>query len=241
MPGVDVRRATAEDLPFDDASFDAALAQLVVHFMTDPVAGLREMARVTRPGGVVAACVWDHAGDRGPLAPFWRAARALDPDVDDESRRAGTREGHLLELAAAAGLAEIVGAVLVVEVEHPIVRGLVGAVHARGRARRRLRRAASMPPTARRSGRPATRSSAMGRSRSPPAPGRSAAWSQGPPRAASRRRPGGGRRPRAAPADHAGRAGDARCHRRPDPRRAPRRRTGAAPRPAPRRPAAPSR
>ena len=114
-----MRRATAEDLPFEDASFDAALAQLVVHFMTDPVAGLREMARVTRPGGVVAASVWDHAGDGGPLAPFWRAARTLDPGVDDESRRAGTREGHLLELAAAAGLAGIVGAVLVVEVEHP--------------------------------------------------------------------------------------------------------------------------
>ena len=54
-PGVDVRRAAAEDLPFDDDTFDLALAQLVVHFMQDPVAGLREMARVTRPGGVVAA------------------------------------------------------------------------------------------------------------------------------------------------------------------------------------------
>jgi SAM-dependent methyltransferase len=119
LPGVDVRRATAEDLPFDDASFDAALAQLVVHFMTDPVAGLREMARVTRPGGAVAACVWDHGGDQGPLAAFWRAARALDPGVDDEARRAGTREGHLLELADAAGWSRIDGAVLVVAVEHP--------------------------------------------------------------------------------------------------------------------------
>lgn len=55
-----LRRATAEALPFDDAEFDAALAQLVEHFMADPVAGLREMARVTCVGGVVAACVWDH-------------------------------------------------------------------------------------------------------------------------------------------------------------------------------------
>ena len=47
--------------------------------MKDPVAGLREMARVTRPGGVVAACVWDHAGERSPIAVFWRAARELDP------------------------------------------------------------------------------------------------------------------------------------------------------------------
>ena len=62
-PGVDVRQAPAEALPYPDRAFDAALAQLVVHFMSDPVAGLREMARVTRPGGVVAACVWDFAGE----------------------------------------------------------------------------------------------------------------------------------------------------------------------------------
>src|SRR5579884_1061524 len=57
-PEVDVRKASAERLPFPDATFDAAVAQLVVHFMSDPVAGLREMARVTKVGGVVAACVW---------------------------------------------------------------------------------------------------------------------------------------------------------------------------------------
>ena len=68
---MDVRRSAAEQLPFPDDAFDAAMAQLVVHFMADPVAGLREMGRVTRPGGVVAACVWDHAGGRGPLTAFW--------------------------------------------------------------------------------------------------------------------------------------------------------------------------
>ena len=103
-PGVDVREASAEHLPFPDGTFDAALAQLVVHFMVDPVAGLAEMARVTRPGGVVAACVWDFAGGHGPLGPFWFAARELDADVEDESRRAGTRAGHLAELFEAAGL-----------------------------------------------------------------------------------------------------------------------------------------
>ena len=106
-PAVDVQSASAEALPFADGSFDAALAQLVVHFMADPVAGLREMGRVTRPGGVVAACVWDHAGERSPLASFWRAARELDPDVHDESDLAGAREGHLAELLTAAGLASV--------------------------------------------------------------------------------------------------------------------------------------
>jgi SAM-dependent methyltransferase len=104
LPGVDVRRSAAERLPFPDDAFDAALAQLVVHFMTDPVAGLREMGRVTRPGGVVSACVWDHAGGRGPLSVFWQAARQLDPAADDESDLAGVREGHLATLFAQAGL-----------------------------------------------------------------------------------------------------------------------------------------
>src|SRR6266540_3427719 len=106
-PGVSVQCAAAEQLPFGDQVFDAALAQLVVHFMADPVVGLREMARVTRTHGVVAACVWDHAGGQGPLSLFWGAARELDPDVEDESRLAGARQGDLAELFHSAGLHEI--------------------------------------------------------------------------------------------------------------------------------------
>ena len=118
-PEVTVRRASAEHLPFPDQGFDAALAQLVVHFIADPVAGLREMARVTRKDGVVAACVWDHAGGQGPLSLYWDAARELDPDVEDESELAGAREGHLTELLEAAGLHEIEETHLAVSVEHP--------------------------------------------------------------------------------------------------------------------------
>ncbi len=104
LPGVDIQQAAAEQLPFPEASFDAALAQLVVHFMKDPVQGLREMGRVTRPGGTVAACVWDHAGGRGPLGAFWRAVHEVDPAADDESSLAGVREGDLARLFAQAGL-----------------------------------------------------------------------------------------------------------------------------------------
>jgi SAM-dependent methyltransferase len=118
-PGVRVERAAAEQLPFGDEEFDAALAQLVVHFMTDPVAGLSEMARVTREDGVVAACVWDYRGGGSPLAAFWQAARDLDPEVEDESRLAGAREGHLTELFQAAELREIDERGVSVEVEHP--------------------------------------------------------------------------------------------------------------------------
>jgi SAM-dependent methyltransferase len=107
LPGVSASQASAEDLPFGDGEFDLALAQLVVHFMKDPVAGLREMARVTKPGGVVAACVWDHAGERTPLAVFWTAARQLDAGARDESGLAGAHEGHLGELMREAGVTEI--------------------------------------------------------------------------------------------------------------------------------------
>lgn len=95
------------------------LAQLVVHFMADPFAGLAEMRRVTRPGGVVAACVWDYAGNRGPLGVFWDAAREIRPDVRDESRLAGTREGDLVALLAAAGLRDVAGSELHASIAHP--------------------------------------------------------------------------------------------------------------------------
>lgn len=118
-PGVDVRRAGAERLPFDDGTFDAALAQLVVHFMTDPVVGLGEMRRVTRRGGVVAACVWDHDGGSGPLSVFWEAARRLDPAVAGEAGLAGAQEGHLGQLFRAAGLRDVEQTALRVTVAHP--------------------------------------------------------------------------------------------------------------------------
>ena len=117
-PEADVRLGAAEELPFTDGAFDVALAQLVVHFMADPVAGLREMARVTRPGGTVAATVWDHAGGRGPLTLFWEVARDLDPAVDDGSWRAGGAEGELAKLFTQAGLAVADEAALTVRVRN---------------------------------------------------------------------------------------------------------------------------
>ena len=118
-PTMDVRRASAESLPFEDAAYDVVLAQLVVHFMTDPVRGIAEMARVTVPGGTVAASVWDHAGGQGPLAAFWSAVRSLDPAAPDESHLPGVVEGHLAELFAQAGLTDLRATSLTVGVEHP--------------------------------------------------------------------------------------------------------------------------
>jgi SAM-dependent methyltransferase len=118
-PEVRVERASAERLPFPDDAFDAALAQLVVHFMSDPGAGVAEMRRVTRASGVVAACVWDHAGGQGPLSDFWEVAQELDPGVADESDLVGARAGDLARLFDAAGLRDVEETALSVSLEHP--------------------------------------------------------------------------------------------------------------------------
>lgn len=107
FPAVDIRAASAEDLPFDDDTFDVTLAQLVVHFMADPVRGLAEMSRVTRPGGTLGACVWDFGEGGSPLSVFWRAAREVDPAAPDEAGRPGTHQGQLVDLAHRAGLAAV--------------------------------------------------------------------------------------------------------------------------------------
>ena len=117
FPDIRIEHGSAESLPFADDAFDVAVAQLVVHFMTDPIGGVREMARVTRPGGVVAACVWDHAGGTGPLHLFWTAANEIGRHVADESRLPGAREGSLVEIFERAGVREVESSVVVADLE----------------------------------------------------------------------------------------------------------------------------
>ncbi len=118
FPAVDSRIGSAEGLPYADDAFDAALAQLVVHFMGDPVGGVREMARVTRPGGKVAACTWDLDGERSPISPLWQAVRGIDPGAAGEGGRpGGTREG-LDEIFRQAGLGDVVTTELEITAHH---------------------------------------------------------------------------------------------------------------------------
>ncbi|MDX6505914.1 MAG: hypothetical protein QOG06_558 [Gaiellaceae bacterium] len=84
VPGADVRTGAAEQLPWPDDSFDSALAQLVIHFLEEPVLGVAEMRRVVRPGGVVAACSWDFPAMQ-LLRTFWESVRQLDPSTPGES------------------------------------------------------------------------------------------------------------------------------------------------------------
>lgn len=109
-PGADVRVGVGEQLPFAAGEFDAVLAQLVVQLMDDREAGAREMARVTRPSGVIAASVWD-SRTMPLLRSFWDAALAVAPDragaIDDGRRVGYDRPGELAELWRTSGLVEI--------------------------------------------------------------------------------------------------------------------------------------
>lgn len=107
-PGVTAKLGRAEALPFDDGIVDHALAQLVLHFVTDPTRAAREMARVVRPGGAVAACVWDFADGMEMLRAFWDAALSIDADAPDEARtlRFG-RPGEIAELFASVALEDV--------------------------------------------------------------------------------------------------------------------------------------
>ena len=119
LPGVDAHVGRAEELPFPDARFDAALAQLVLHFVSDADATAREMRRVVRPGGVVGACVWDFTGGMRMLGLFWDAALAHDASAPDHERtRPFGRDGQIAELFERAGLRDVERGSLEVEASY---------------------------------------------------------------------------------------------------------------------------
>ena len=100
----------AQSLPIDTASLDAAVAGLVLNFVPQPPRAAAEMARVVRPGGMVAAYVWDYAGKMELMRYFWDAAVALDPGAQelDEGRRFPICQPKpLAALFAQAGLSEV--------------------------------------------------------------------------------------------------------------------------------------
>lgn len=112
-PGVVVKLGRAEAIPFEDQLVDHALAQLVMHFVSDPRQAATEMARVVRPGGNIAACVWDFANGMEMLRLFWDAALSIDPDAPDEAQvlRFG-RPGEIAELFSSVALEDVVESTL---------------------------------------------------------------------------------------------------------------------------------
>jgi SAM-dependent methyltransferase len=114
-----VRQGVAEELPWGDDEFDAALSCLVIAFMRDADAAMRQMSRVTRPGGAVGVCMWDIAGGgMTMLRLFWSAMKAVKPDTEGELPRVGTSEGEIADRLQRAGLHEVAGGALEVSVEY---------------------------------------------------------------------------------------------------------------------------
>lgn len=105
-----LRQGSAAAIPLPNASVDVVVSGLVLNFVADQHAALREMARVAGKGGQIAAYVWDYAGKMELMRCFWDAAVELDPDaakLDEGVRFPSCRPDALAELFASTGLAEV--------------------------------------------------------------------------------------------------------------------------------------
>jgi SAM-dependent methyltransferase len=134
-PRIRIERGDAAALRFPDAHFDRALSHLVLHFVAEPALAVAEMRRVTRPGGVVAAAVWDSGGGMIATRMFWDTASVLDPAAVDQRARALSKAvvapGGLARLFTAAGLTGVDERPLLVRMDHadfadywdPLLRG----------------------------------------------------------------------------------------------------------------------
>jgi SAM-dependent methyltransferase len=134
-PRLRIEQGDAAALPFPDAHFDRALSLLVLHFVADPAGAVAEMRRVTRPGGVVAAAVWDSGGGMIAQRMFWDTAAMLDAAAVERRGRAMSNAvvapGGLARLFRAAGLADVEERALLIRMDHtgfadywgPILRG----------------------------------------------------------------------------------------------------------------------
>ena len=117
FPEIEVRSAPAEELPWPDESFDLALAQLVLTFMRDAPSGVAEMRRVVRPGGVVAACMWDREG-MDMLAAVNRAQVVVSPTGTTEARTLYRSREEVEGLFAGDGFTDVQTTLLEVEREY---------------------------------------------------------------------------------------------------------------------------
>ena len=99
----------AQQLPYPGASFDASLSLLVFNFIPDPAKALGELRRITKPGGVIAAAVWDYGAGMRMLRAFWDAAVTIDPGAEklDEKHMPLCRAGELSDLWKRGGLENI--------------------------------------------------------------------------------------------------------------------------------------
>lgn len=122
-PRVTIEQGDACSLPFPDARFDRALAQLVLQFIPDTERAVAEMRRVVKPGGTVAAAVWNTSGGQPHQRLFWDTAAMLDPAAAAARSRAFfrpmTQAGELRAVWETVGLVDIVEGTLTVAMDHP--------------------------------------------------------------------------------------------------------------------------
>lgn len=119
---ITIQQADACALPFPDASFDRALSLLVLHFVPDAATAVREMRRVVRPGGTVAAAVWDLQGGMPNMRMAWDTIVALDastaPLRDEAYSRPMTRPAEMHEAWSGAGLNDVEQTSLLIRMEY---------------------------------------------------------------------------------------------------------------------------
>jgi SAM-dependent methyltransferase len=108
-PRITLDQGSAFELPYPESSFDQALSMLVLHLISAPDRAAREMRRVTKPGGTVAACTWDGSGGMELTSIFWSEAVRLDPAAETCAERARhcNLKGQLDELWRATGLSSV--------------------------------------------------------------------------------------------------------------------------------------
>ena len=109
----------AQSLPYDDALFDYSVMALVISFVPDPDKAVAELARVTRPGGAIAAYMWDTAGDGHPANPINTAMRALGLLVPGAPHASSAQIERLREIWQGAGLQSVETHVIPITIIHP--------------------------------------------------------------------------------------------------------------------------
>ena len=106
-PRITFEVADGSALPFENNTFDQAVSQLVLQFMPDPFPAVEEMCRVVKPGGLIAACVWDSYGGMSHLRMLFDTASALGYDRKRTLLRPMTTGGELQAMWEKAGLEQI--------------------------------------------------------------------------------------------------------------------------------------
>ena len=108
----------AQALPFADAAFDIAAMALVIAFVPEPQKAAAEMARVTRPGGLVATYMWDFVGGGAPVDPIYKALEANGIAAPLPPRAEAASEAALRRLWDGAGLLSVETRVIRIQIVH---------------------------------------------------------------------------------------------------------------------------